>query len=200
MTGPGGRTDLPLRSFTDLIFLFQSFGFVCPLLVPSFNSSDPSGSGSSVASSPPNGRKPGKRFVIENVASSKCNRTACGDESYPSARLPKEDLDHRLRVANDLWILNNEENHEKEGEDAEDSKMSCSKKVTFSPAEDWEEFYEDPLFSEDLKLSRTSDNARRRADHERMERLIAPIFAEEHREKMREMIKKYNGCSSNSLS
>jgi hypothetical protein len=109
-------------------------------------------------------------------------------------------LDHRLRVANDLWILNYEETCEKEGEDDAGSKISCNKQVTFSPAEDWEEIYEDPLYSEDLKLSRTSDNARRRADHERMERLIAPIFAKEHREKMRKLMKKNNDCSSNSLS
>ena len=187
-----------MSEFEHILIFFQSFGFVCPLLVPSFTSSDPPGPSSSVASSPPNGRKAGKRFVIENVASSKCNRTSCGDDSYPSARLPKEDLDHRLRVANDVWNQNYDETQDKEDQDVAGPKNCCSSKhTTFSPTEDWEEIYEDPLYSEDLRMSRTSDNARRRADHERMERLMAPIFAEDHRQRMRELIEQYNKSSNN---
>jgi hypothetical protein len=51
-----------------------------------------------------------------------------------------------------------------------------------------------------LRLSRTSDNARRRADHERMERLMAPIFNEDHRQKMRKLIEQYKSGNSNNLS
>ena len=49
------------------------------------------------------GRKQGKRFVIENVSISKC----CHEETHPATiRPPKEEIDRRIKYANDLWRLN----------------------------------------------------------------------------------------------
>ena len=52
-------------------------------------------------------------------------------------------------------------------------------------------FYEDPIFSEALKMSRQSDFAQREADKARMERLIAPILTEHHRNQIRTRLKLY---------
>ena len=52
---------------------------------------------------PNSGRKQGKRFVIENVSISKC----CHEETHPATiRPPKEEIDRRIKCANDLWRLN----------------------------------------------------------------------------------------------
>jgi hypothetical protein len=60
--------------------------------------------------------------------------------------------------------------------------------VTFTPKEAWQHIDEDPAMAEDLRLSRTSEVARRRADHERHERLLGPVLTAEHRRKMWQLL------------
>lgn len=61
-----------------------------------------------------------------------------------------------------------------------------NKKVTFTSALDV--IYEDESMSEDLKLARISDFLTRQADRLRMERLLNPILAPAHRDKMRRVV------------
>lgn len=63
---------------------------------------------------------------------------------------------------------------------------NSNKKVTFSSALDL--IYEDESMSEDLKLARISDFLTRQADRLRMERLLNPILAPAHRDKMRRVV------------
>lgn len=51
---------------------------------------------------------------------------------------------------------------------------------------------EDPEQAADLRLARISDFAQRKADTERLSRLLTPIFDEEHRDKMRAYIQSYS--------
>ena len=118
-------------------------------------------------------RKGSKRFTIENVR----------DGAHPAlSQTPKDEVERRIRDANNVWHKNYN------GFDHHSSSDATSKHATFSPSDQWETIYEDPDLSEDLRISRTSDTARRRADHERMERLLAPVFDPTHREKMWKLI------------
>jgi hypothetical protein len=126
-------------------------------------------------------------LIIENVSSKSCR--PC-DDSYPAAhRPPKEEIDRRLHDANDAWCL-----YYDDCDIVERRSDPSTKHTTFSPKEDWEEIDEDPMLSDELRLSRTSDVERRRADHSRMERLIGPILSQDHRQKM------WNAIHSNETS
>ena len=73
--------------------------------------------------------------------------------------------------------------------------------VSIAPADSFVVIFEDPNESADLRESRNGDYscdnlARRKADKERMERLMAPVFQSEHRRNMWERIQSGAYCVS----
>jgi hypothetical protein len=48
--------------------------------------------------------------------------------------------------------------------------------VTFTPKEEWQHINDNPAMAKDLRLLRTSEAAKRRADHKRHERLLGPVL------------------------
>jgi hypothetical protein len=131
--------------------VFQSLGLACPLLITSFTTDVKE----TVDLPEVPARKSSKRFTIETVASK-----VAGDAHPSLHQTSKDDIERRIRDANNVWRLNYDES----GVGERRSDEAASKRASFSPQEKWETIYEDPDMSEDLRLSRTSDTARRRAD------------------------------------
>ena len=157
------------------LICFQNYGFQCPLDMSALTNGSTETVDSAATDSPT--QKSSKRFVIENVA----KRTV--DDFYPSLnQTSKDDAKRRIRDANDAWSQSYDVFERQLANDV-------SKRTTFTSQDEWETIYEDPDLSEDLRLARTSDNTRRKADHERMERLLGPIFEADHRSKMWNLIR-----------
>lgn len=68
--------------------------------------------------------------------------------------------------------------------DRKNNTNNIKKWVQFSSPEHWDSWYEHPDEVAVLRESRKNDMLQRRADKERMERLIRPIMTKEHREKI----------------
>lgn len=62
------------------------------------------------------------------------------------------------------------------------------KQVKFAPESEWSWIEENPDLFVDFRQARISDFLRRKMDHQRMEKLFAPIFDENHRIKMWNLI------------
>ena len=92
----------------------------------------------------------------------------------------KDIIKNRIHDANKFW---NQNYNGYECRKIQSNTVSV-KHIMFKPQTEWEIIYEDFELSEDLRLSRISEHIRRKADHERMKRLLGPIFNLAHREKM----------------
>ena len=88
------------------------------------------------------------------------------------------ETERRVSEANDRWVSFYG------CQEGEGSPPSPGIKVTFSCPSLWRMISEDPELSEALRDARTSDHAKRQADRMRMERLLAPVFKQEHRERV----------------
>jgi len=62
------------------------------------------------------------------------------------------------------------------------------KQVKFTPENEWSSFDEDPDLFVDLYQSRINDFLIRKIDHQRMEKLLTPIFDYNHRIKIWNLI------------
>uniref|UniRef100_A0A0K2THP3 Uncharacterized protein n=1 Tax=Lepeophtheirus salmonis TaxID=72036 RepID=A0A0K2THP3_LEPSM len=90
----------------------------------------------------------------------------------------EKELHERLAAINIEWskhYLNPSNN----------SNDDCIKKnVSFSQEDCWSVIEEDPKLAKELRESRISDHLSRKADRERLEKIISPILDEDHRKKV----------------
>ena len=107
-------------------------------------------------------------------------------DAYEGERYPGQDNDSkislaRLKEVNDMWktftLSDQQSSHEHESD-------SAKKSVHFSDPNSWLEIQEDAELAEELRNSRISDFARKKADKERMERLLGPVLTDNHRQKV----------------
>jgi hypothetical protein len=89
----------------------------------------------------------------------------------------------RLRRINADWNFTYGCVHDRSGTCNCDTREEAPR-VRFSRPETWTRVDEDPELACDLREARRSDLLQRRADRERLERLIAPVLAPEHRRKV----------------
>jgi hypothetical protein len=87
----------------------------------------------------------------------------------------------RLRRINADWNFTYGCMHDRSGTFSCDTREDTAPRVRFSRPETWTRVDEDPELACDLREARRSDLLQRRADRERLERLIAPVLAPEHR-------------------
>merc|ERR1712223_788889 len=123
-------------------------------------------------------------------------KKVCCDERFPVSGLNGDsNMDHeqllkKIKDANVKWNLY--ENHSISNENLKNNKKATeavNKMVVFSePLE--EVRFEDPDMADDLRATRVDDIAQRRADQDRYNRLLGPIFKPEHRDKIRSYIEK----------
>ena len=154
--------QFPVLYITDcrLINFLQNCGLVCPLSTKK----QPAPSPPIVKDDHERPESPSKRFN--------------NSDKHP-LNVYEEDRAkalERLRTVNRTWELNYAES------DSSDT-GSTSSRVQFT-SEDPTFHVEDPEMSEALHEARKSDFVQRQVDKERMERLLAPIFAKTHREKI----------------
>lgn len=97
-------------------------------------------------------------------------------DSYPLA-MDHEEAKKRVQAANQKWAKVYNDDLDMSGEEEKSV-------VHFAQPEVTDCLYEDPCDSADLRSARVSDLARRKADKERYERLMAPVFSQEHRSKV----------------
>jgi len=107
-------------------------------------------------------------------------KNKCCDDSYPDTdRTDHEEVLKKIREANLKW-----NKLESKPERNEIRLTFCEPVVT-------DVLEEDPEMADDLREARINDCAQRKADQERYNRLLAPIFKEEHRDKIRSYITSY---------
>jgi len=112
----------------------------------------------------------------------KANIIKCCDDAYPDQDRDHQEVLRRIKEANDKW--------DKLDFITEESHLLV--KVNFNDPLVIGIRYEEPELAEELRQARLNDCAQRKADQERYNRLLAPIFEGEHRDKIRSYIERCN--------
>jgi hypothetical protein len=107
-------------------------------------------------------------------------------EGTPSGAEDSDAMKEKLREINERW---NRGFHISEGlvGHRDERKVSCDggrKLVQFSSPDLWKSYFEAPELADELRAARSSDLPRRKADQERLARIIAPVLAQKHRDKV----------------